>query len=112
MINFILFLDCQDCGTVPRAEEPSSLQSTVSAKRIVPSEEGARFMTTHDFLSLPKGDSIIALSQQFLDAMCPLEGSRVMGFHAVTTHMPPVMPCQVECPQILESRARKPAQIM
>lgn len=69
-------------------------------------------MTTHDFLSLPKGDSIIALSQQFLDAMCPLEGPRIVGFHAVTTQLPPVMPCQIECPPALCSRARKPSLVM
>ena len=97
---------------MPREEEPASPRLITPAKRIVPSEEGARFMTTHDFLSLPKGDSIIALSQQFLDAMCPLEGPRVMGFHAVTTHLPPVMPCQIECPAALGARARKPSLIM
>ena len=105
-----VLLDCQDCGTVPRSEDPETEPSESSSRRFTPTEEGTRFLTTHDFLSVPRKDSIITMSQLFLDAMCPIE--KTEEAHSAFTYLPVVMPCQVACPPALGNRSRKPAQIM
>ena len=67
-------------------------------------------MTTHDFLSVPRKDTIVAISQLFLDAMCPMERSEEA--HSAFTYLPVAMPCQIACPPELGNRSRKPAQVM
>ena len=93
---------------MPRTNPPT-LAPSEKLPRIVPTEDGS-FMTTHEFLSVPGNDGIIAVSQSFLDAMCPLKISE--EFYSAFTRLPAIMPCQVTPPPALGNRARVPELIL